>query len=342
MLSYEELKSELKRSPKTWLITGCGGFIGSNLLEELLRLNQKVVGLDNFSTGFKSNLTDVNVSVGELFNNFTLIEGDIRDLDVCLNAVKGVDIVLHQAALGSVPRSIKDPLNSHQSNVDGFINMLNACRVCGVKRFVYASSSSVYGDDEGLPKIESRVGNVLSPYAATKKINEIYSNVFWRVYGLETIGLRYFNVFGKRQDPNGAYAAVIPKWYKSFIKNEEIFINGDGSTSRDFCFVDNVVQMNLLAGSTVNSKAFGEVFNCAFSATTSLLDLFTNIKLSLAPYLAIDISERKAEFKEFRTGDIKHSHANIEKAAGLLGYKPTHDIKAGLKEVSKWYATKLK
>ncbi len=337
MTAFEELLETFKTEQKTWLITGNAGFIGSNLTEFLLQHNQKVVGLDNFSTGYQHNIDDVLASVGEAnAKNFTFIEGDIADIDTCTKACKGVDIVLHQAALGSVPRSIDDPVTSNHSNVTGFLNILTAAKDTGIKRFVYASSSSVYGDSQELPKVEERVGNVLSPYAAMKKTNEIYANVFQRTYGMETLGLRYFNVFGRRQDPNGAYAAVIPKWVGSLLTNEDIYINGDGETSRDFTYIDNVIQMNLLAGTTNNTDAFGEAFNVAVGGRNTLNELYTLINKELKKHIDT-FTTKEAIYRDFRAGDIRHSNADISKAKTTVGYIPTHDIYQGMEEAIEWY-----
>lgn len=337
MLRLDEIKLEVQESKKTWLVTGCAGFIGSNILESLLKLNQKVIGLDNFSTGFKKNLDEIKGEVtSEQWKNFSFYEGDISDFALCMEITKGVDIVLHQAALGSVPRSINDPLNTNKSNITGFVNMLWACVQNKVSRFVYASSSSVYGDDTSIIKKENIVGNVLSPYAASKKMNEIYANVFRRTYGLETIGIRYFNVFGKRQSPNGVYAAVIPLWIKGLLTKDEIFINGDGQTSRDFCYVKNVIQMNLLCGLTSNAKAFGEVFNCAVSEQTKLINLFNLIRKSLRERDQ-RISEMEPIYRDFRQGDIRHSLADISKAQSLLDYRPDFNLEAGIRETLEWY-----
>jgi len=337
MTVFEKLLETFKTEQKTWLITGNAGFIGSNLSEFLLNHNQKVVGLDNFSTGYQHNIDDILTSVGtKNANNFTFIEGDIADFDTCAKACQGVDIVLHQAALGSVPRSIDDPITSNRSNITGFLNMLTAAKDAGIKRFVYASSSSVYGDSQELPKVEERVGNVLSPYAAMKKTNEIYANVFQGTYGLETLGLRYFNVFGRRQDPNGAYAAVIPKWVRSLLDGDDVFINGDGETSRDFTYIDNVIQMNLLAGTTDNTEAFGEAFNVAVGGRNTLNELYELINKELGNH--IDTFERKkAIYRDFRAGDIRHSNASISKAKNMVGYEPTHDIYLGMKKAIEWY-----
>lgn len=331
----EQLK--LSATRKTWLLTGAAGFIGSNLLETLLRANQSVVGLDNFFAGHQHNLDDVRQNVGEtLWENFVMMKADITDLDSCKKACAGVDYVLHQAAVGSVPRSIAHPILTHQSNVDGFLNIITAAKDAKVKRFVFASSSSVYGDHPALPKVEHTVGNCLSPYAVSKKINELYADVFARCYGFESIGLRYFNVFGPRQDPNGAYAAVIPKWISAMLKNEPIYINGDGETSRDFCFVANVVQANLLAATTQNSGALNQVYNIAASRRTTLNQLFESLRDRLTPRFPY-LKDVRPVYRDFQKGDVRHSHADIGKARDLLGYQPTHDVDAGLTEALDWY-----
>lgn len=339
---YEQIKINLQKNPKIWLVTGCAGFIGSNLIETLLKLNQKVLGLDNFATGHKYNLEHIKNSVTQQqWNNFIFVEGDITDYNTCIEVTKNVDIVLHQAALGSVPRSIDNPINSNASNVSGFLNMLTASKDNGVKRFVYASSSSVYGDSVELPKVESRTGNLLSPYAVTKYINELYMGVFYKCYGFESIGLRYFNVFGKRQDPNGAYAAVMPKWISQMLKGEDVFINGDGETSRDFTYIDNVVQANILAAITTNLDAIAKAYNIAAGGRETLNNLFNAIRNGLEekiPKLKIE----DAIYRDFRAGDIRHSNANIQQAKELLGYEPTHTLEQGLKESLEWYINDIK
>lgn len=338
---YEELKKELLANPKTWLITGVAGFIGSNLAEELLTLNQKIVGIDNFSTGYRHNLDKIKISISKYqWQNFRFLEGDIRDYKFCDDITKDVDIVLHQAALGSVPRSIADPINSNASNVTGFLNILTASKENCVKRFVYASSSSVYGDSEELPKVECKTGNLLSPYAVTKYTNELYSKVFYSCYRFESIGLRYFNVFGKRQDPNGAYAAVMPKWISQMIKGEDVYINGDGKTSRDFTFIDNVTQANLLAGTTNNKDAIAKAFNIAAGGRETLNNLFQAIKNELIRNLP-DLKIKDAIYRDFRPGDIRHSNADITLAKELLNYEPTHTLKQGLEKSIKWYIENL-
>lgn len=339
MTPIEDLKARLPGAPARWLVTGVAGFIGSHLLEALLNLNQYVVGLDNFSTGHQRNLDEVRARVGdELWQRFHFVAGDIRQLDDCKSAFghpEGpVDYVLHQAALGSVPRSIEDPITTNQSNIDGFLNMLVAAKDARVRRFVYAASSSTYGDHPGLPKLEETIGQPLSPYAVTKYVNELYAQVFARTYGLQCAGLRYFNVFGPRQDPNGAYAAVIPKWAAAIIRNEPVFINGDGETSRDFCYVDNVVQANLLAATSELTGA--EVFNVAYGERTSLNDLFNLMRDALARRgfaYAHQPVHRAA-----RAGDVRHSLADISKARRLIGYVPARSIRQGMESAVEWYA----
>ncbi|MFK5976798.1 MAG: SDR family oxidoreductase [Sulfurovum sp.] len=334
MNEFDKVKEYLQTTQKVWLVTGCAGFIGSNLIEFLLTHNQKVVGLDNFSTGYQKNL-DAVLSIVDA-DNFHFIEGDTNDLETCTKACKGVDIVLHQAALGSVPRSIIDPITSNQSNITGFLNMLVASKDMGVERFVYASSSSVYGDSPELPKVEERTGKLLSPYAVMKMSNELYADVFFKTYGLKTIGLRYFNVYGRRQDPKGAYSAVIPKWVSSLLNKEEMFINGDGETSRDFTYIDNVVQMNILSGLTSNTEAFGEAFNVAVGGRNTLNELYSIITQNLSQEIA-EFIPSKPIYREFRDGDIRHSNADITKAKTMVGYAPTHNIYDGMKESVGWY-----
>ena len=337
MTAYEKLKVSLRRTPRRWLVTGAAGFIGSNIVETLLKLNQRVIGLDNFATGHKANLEQVKQRVGPgQWKNFRFFDGDIAALKTCQRACRDVDCVLHQAALGSVPRSIEDPIHSNESNVTGFLNMLVAARDSRVKRFVYASSSAIYGDHPGLPKVEDVIGGPLSPYAVTKYVNELYADVFARCYGMETVGLRYFNVFGPRQDPDGPYAAVIPKWIAAMIKNEPVRINGDGRTSRDFCYVDNAVQVNLLAAVTPNPKAVNQVYNVALNERTSLNELFALLRESLLPHYP-HLRRYKPVYREFRAGDVRHSQADISKARRLLGYTPTHRIDQGLSDALAWY-----
>ena len=337
MTAFDALQTQLQAAPKTWLITGVAGFIGSNLLEALLKLDQHVVGLDNFATGREKNLAQVQAAVGPAqWARFRFRRGDIRDIMTCHTACKDVDYVLHQAALGSVPRSLEDPLATHAANNTGFINMLVAARDARVKRFVYAASSSTYGDHPGLPKVEDVIGKPLSPYAVTKLVNELYADVFGRCYGMESIGLRYFNIFGRRQDPNGAYAAVVPKWVSSMIHNELVYINGDGETSRDFCYIDNVIQVNLLAATSQQVDAANQVYNVAVGERTSLSQLFEAIRAILAPRFP-HLSDAKPVYREFRAGDVRHSLADISKAQTRLGYAPTHRIGEGLSEAMAWY-----
>lgn len=351
--NYALLQERLQAQPKTWLITGVAGFIGSNLLETLLTLGQRVVGLDNFATGHRRNLEaaldDASNATGlpreELAARFRFIEGDIRDLAACRQAMQweeggAVDYVLHQAALGSVPRSIEDPITTNQANIDGFLNMLVAARDAKVSRFVYAASSSTYGDHPDLPKVEDKIGKPLSPYAVTKLVNELYADVFARTYGFKTIGLRYFNIFGKRQDPNGAYAAVIPKWIAALIANQPVYINGDGETSRDFCYIANTIQANLLAATAENPEATNQVFNVAVGDRTSLNELCAFLVKHLAtryPHLA----GFKPTHRDFRAGDVRHSLADISKANQLISYTPSHRIDAGLQESMAWYIDHL-
>jgi len=340
MSAFEKAIVRFKSEQRTWLITGVAGFIGSNLAEFLLKNGQKVVGLDNFSTGFQKNLDEVLYEVGsEAAKNFRFIEGDIADLSTCQKACEGVDIVLHQAALGSVPRSIEDPVTSNLSNITGFLNMLTAAKDAGIKRFVYASSSSVYGDSKELPKVEERTGNLLSPYAVMKMTNELYGGVFAKTYGMETIGLRYFNVFGKRQTPDGAYAAVIPKWIGALLRDEDIYINGDGETSRDFTYIDNVIQMNVLAGLTENEQTFGEAFNVAYGGRNTLNELYKLIVENLNRVSEGNQPQinRSPVYRDFRPGDIRHSNADISKAKRLTGYAPTHSIYQGMEQAIAWY-----
>ena len=338
---YTVLRERLKGSSRRWLITGVAGFIGSNLLETLLRLDQEVVGLDNFSTGHGHNLDSVSKNVTrDQWKRFYMITGDIRELGRCREACADVDYVLHQAALGSVPRSIEDPLRTNDSNINGFLNMLVCARDAEVRRFVYAASSSTYGDHPGLPKVEDVIGKPLSPYAVTKYVNELYSSVFARCYGFKTIGLRYFNIFGRRQDPEGAYAAVIPKWIASMIKNEPVYVNGDGETSRDFCYIENAVQANLLAATTENPEAIDQVYNVAVGDRTNLNELVSMIRALLVPAFP-HLSDFRPVYRDFRAGDVRHSLADISKAQGLLGYSPTHSINEGLREAMDWYVADL-
>ena len=332
---------ELRRNPRVWLITGAAGFIGSNLLEALLKADQKVIGLDNFSTGKEQNLGEVRDALtGNQRNNFKFIKGDIRVLSDCKQACAGVDYVLHHAALGSVPLSIEDPLGCNENNVTGFLNLLLAARDQGVRRFVYASSSAVYGDCEDSLKVEARVGQSISPYAASKSANELYASVFSKTYGLGCIGLRYFNVFGPRQDPNGAYAAVLPRWLTAMITGEPVSINGDGSTSRDFLYVANVIQANLLAATTGNPAALDQVFNVALSTRTTLNELFEVIRSRLLPDYP-HLRNFRPQYQAFRPGDILHSQADISKATTLLGYRPSHTLEQGLDAALNWYKSNL-
>jgi UDP-N-acetylglucosamine 4-epimerase len=336
-MAYEALKSRLRASPQTWVITGVAGFIGSNLLETLLRLDQRVVGLDNFATGHQRNLDEVKSLVSaEQWARLRFIEGDIRDVDACRAACRDADVVLHQAALGSVPRSLADPLTTNAVNIDGFLNMLVAARDAKVARFVYAASSSTYGDHPGLPKIEDRIGKPLSPYAVTKYVNELYADVFARAYGVKSIGLRYFNVFGPRQDPDGAYAAVIPKWIAAMIDARPVSVYGDGQTSRDFCFVANAVQANLLAATATDEAALNQVYNVAVGDRTTLNELYEHLRGLLAPRYR-HLQDARPVYADFRAGDVQHSQADIGKAAALLGYRPTHRIAQGLAEAMGWY-----
>lgn len=346
MSAYSELLKKLPAEPKVWLITGAAGFIGSNLLESLLRLDQKVVGLDSFATGHQQNLDEVRTVVTpEQWARFRMIRGDIRELRDCKVAMRWdahtpVNYVLHQAALGSVPRSIFDPIATNATNIDGFLNMLVAARDAQVESFIYAASSSTYGDHTDLPKVEDRIGNPLSPYAVTKYVNELYAEVFARTYGFMTIGLRYFNVFGPRQDPNGAYAAVIPKWIATLLHGERVYINGDGETSRDFCFVSNAVQVNLLAATADNKSALNQVYNVAVGKRTTLNDLFRLIRDRLAASNQA-LAKAEPEYRDFRAGDVRHSLADVGKAHTLLGYKPTHTLAQGLDIALPWYCKDL-
>lgn len=336
MSQYQTVCEQLKQHPKTWLVTGVAGFIGSNLLETLLKFDQTVVGLDNFATGHQYNLNEVqNLVTPEQWANFKFYEGDIRNFEDCKKVCAGVDYVLHQAALGSVPRSIADPITTNAANITGFLNMLTAARGAGVKSFTYAASSSTYGDHPALPKVEENIGKPLSPYAVTKYVNELYAEVFARTYGFKTIGLRYFNVFGKRQDPNGAYAAVIPKWTASMIKGEDVFINGDGETSRDFCFIENTVQANILAATTQNDEAKNQVYNVAVGDRTTLNDLFNAIQVALNENGVTYTKE--PVYRDFRVGDVRHSQADVSKIKNLLGYTPKFVISQGVESAMPWY-----
>ena len=345
MTKYEELQDYLISNQSTWLVTGVAGFIGSNLLEKLLTLNQKIVGLDNFETGYQANIdeaiNDAEKLTGKsLRANFKFIKGDIRELKDCQKACNGVDYVLHQAALGSVPRSIDNPINTNRANVDGFLNILVSSKDAKVKRFVYAASSSTYGDHPDLPKVEDKIGNTLSPYAVTKLVNELYASVFAKTYGFKAIGLRYFNVFGKRQDPNGDYAAVIPKWVLAILNKEELFINGDGETSRDFCYINNTVQINLLAATTNNSDAIDQVYNVAYGDSTTLNELYQIIESGLMQRIE-GLEKKNPVHRDFRIGDVRHSLADINKAKSLMHFKPSHNINEGLDEALDWYVKSL-
>lgn len=334
-LASDRLARVLPAEPRTWLVTGAAGFIGSNLVEELLALGQVVVGLDNFSTGHRSNLDEVLNAHPERAPRFTMIEGDIRDLDACRVACQGVDYMLHHAALGSVPWSVADPLTTNAVNVTGFVNLLVAAKDAGVSRVVYASSSAVYGDDAAQPQVEARIGQPLSPYAASKAADETYALSFQRSYGLESIGLRYFNVFGRRQDPSGAYAAVIPRWITSLLRGEPCTIFGDGETTRDFCYVANVVQANILAATT-DARATAQIYNVACGESVTLNELFEMLRDHLLAEGA-DVSYARPRYGEFRTGDVRFSCASIEKARRMLGYSPSHPVDAGLGEARAWY-----
>jgi len=344
-MKYTEIIKDLKTNQRTWLITGVAGFIGSNLLENLLKLNQKVIGLDNFDTGFQHNIDqaieDAEGALGKILShNFTFINGDISNLEDCHLACKGVDFVLHHAALGSVPRSIESPIKTNRTNIDGFLNMLIASRDAKIKRFVYASSSANYGDHPSLPKVEQNIGNPLSPYAVTKVVNELYANVFSNNYGFNSIGLRYFNIFGKRQDPNGAYAAVIPAWISSILNQDPIFINGDGKTSRDFCYIDNVVQINIMAAISENKDSVNQIYNVAVGEKTSLNELYQIIEDLLINRVS-GLIKQEPIYREFRDGDVKHSLADIGKAKTLLGYQSNFTLKQGLEEYMNWYVSKI-
>ncbi len=341
MAGFEEVTERVKAKPRTWLVTGAAGFIGSHLLETLLKLDQRVIGLDNFSTGSRENLAQVRQAVtGGQWKNLHFIEGDIRSLDSCRKACASVEFVLHQAALGSVPRSIADPIATHDNNATGFLNMLVAAHGAGVSRFVFAGSSATYGDHSALPKVESQIGRPLSPYAVTKHVNELYAEVYARCHGLPSIGLRYFNVFGPRQDPNGAYAAVIPRWIAGMIRNEPVFINGDGATARDFSYVDNVVQANLLAATVDEPAAVNQVYNIALNAKTTLNELFEMIR-SLLESRYPSLRNLRPTHRELRHGDVRFSQADISKARQLLGYHPSWGVQQGLARTIDWYVTKL-
>jgi UDP-N-acetylglucosamine 4-epimerase len=335
--AYEQVRARLQSAPRTWLVTGSAGFIGSNLAEALLRMGQRVVGIDDFSNGFQHNVDDVRRQVGEeAAERYRFFEADVRNPGDCAEACRGVDVILHQAALGSVPRSIANPVASHLANADGTLNLMDAARDAGVRRFVYASSSSTYGDNPALPKVEHQTGRPLSPYAVSKYVGELYGGVFHRVYGLETVGLRYFNVFGRRQRPDGPYAAVIPRWIGRLLSGEACVIHGDGGTSRDFCYIENVVQANVLAGTTENPEAFGEVYNVACGHSTSLNELFGFIRGGLRG-LRPGTDYPDPEYTPPREGDIRDSLADLAKVRARLGYEPTHHVADGLREALRWY-----
>lgn len=334
-MKIDEVYDSLKSQPKKWLVTGCAGFIGSNLLEELLSINQQVIGVDNFVTGHKSNLEEVKFSVSEnQWNQFQFIEGDIRKIEICKDAVNDVDFVLHQAALGSVPRSLEDPLTTNAINIAGFLNILHASKEANVESFTFAASSSTYGDHKALPKVENIIGKPLSPYAVTKLVNELYAENYRDAYNFSSIGLRYFNVFGKRQDPNSAYAAVIPKWISAMITGSDLFINGDGETSRDFCYIKNVVQANILAATCCQSENHG-IYNIAIGERTTLNQLYQELSSSLREN-NIDITNTPI-YRDFRKGDVRHSLASIEKARTSLNYSPQFTLRDGIKDVMPWY-----
>ncbi|MYM25898.1 Vi polysaccharide biosynthesis UDP-N-acetylglucosaminuronic acid C-4 epimerase TviC [Duganella sp. FT135W] len=339
---YAQVRQQLQAAPRRWLVTGVAGFIGSNLLEALLQLDQEVVGLDNFATGHAHNLEQVRALVSpQQWQRFRFMEGDIRDPQACAAACAGAEVVLHQAALGSVPRSLENPQQTNDVNITGFLNMLVAARDAGVGRFIYAASSSTYGDHPGLPKVEELIGKPLSPYAVTKYVNELYADVFARCYQLDSVGLRYFNVFGPRQDPAGAYAAVIPKWYKALLDKEPVLINGDGETSRDFCFIANVVQANLLAASSTEPAALNQVYNIALGDRTTLNELFELIRERVARELPA-VAQAQAQYRPFRDGDVRHSQANTDKIRRLLGYAPTHRVAEGLDQATAYYLQALR
>lgn len=340
MDAYSKILNDLKKNSYTWLITGVAGFIGSNLLEALLKLDQNVIGLDNFETGRKENLEDVKSELSkDQWSRFNFVKGDIKDIDTCYKVCKGIDFVLHQAALGSVPRSIKDPIATNNVNIGGFLNILEASKKSKVKSFTYAASSSSYGDHQDLPKVEEKIGKPLSPYAVTKYVNELYADIFNRVYGFPSVGLRYFNVFGKRQDPNGAYAAVIPKWIGAMMKSEEVFINGDGSTSRDFCFIDNAIQANILSA-MLKDNCSSRIYNVAVGDRTDLNLLFSILKTNILKYDPDLVVNRI--YRDFREGDVLHSKASIEKAKNELGYIPKYRIQEGLADTVAWYVKRIK
>lgn len=337
MSVYADLRENLRQKPQSWLVTGAAGFIGSNLLQALLSLGQKVTGLDNFITGYQKNLYMVREAVGEqAWKNFRFIEGDIRDLETCREACRDAEHVLHEAALGSVPRSIENPILTNSCNIDGFLNMLVAARDARVKSFVYAASSSTYGDSAELPKVEDRIGRPLSPYAVTKYVNELYADVFWKCYRFASVGLRYFNVFGQRQDPDGAYAAVIPQWMTALLNERPVYINGDGETSRDFCYIDNVIQANILASFAAGGSR-SQVYNVAYGERVSLNELFKLIRAEAARHNP-KAAQAEPAYRDFRPGDVRHSLADISRAKKLLGYNPEYSVKAGMRLAGDWYA----
>jgi UDP-N-acetylglucosamine 4-epimerase len=339
--AYQAALAGLAQRRHHWLITGVAGFVGSNLLETLLRLGQQVTGLDNFMTGYRENLDQVRALVPDAaWQRFRFIEGDIRCLTSCRDACEGVEFVLHQAALGSVGRSIEDPILTSDINMIGFLNVLVAARDAGVRRLVYAASSATYGDHPDLPKVEDRIGRPLSPYALTKHVNEVYADMFARCYQTESIGLRYFNIFGPRQDPDGPYAAVIPQWFSAMINNVQLNINGDGDSSRDFCFIDNAVQANLLASLSTDPGAVNQVYNVAVNARTSLNELYALMHGMLEQRFA-HLANYQPRYTDFRVGDVRHSQADISKAARLLGYQPSHRLEDGLRESLEWYISHL-
>jgi UDP-N-acetylglucosamine 4-epimerase len=341
MTAYQIAKDRIQKSPKAWLVTGAAGFIGSNLVEELLRFNQRVVGLDDFSTGKQRNLDEVRAAVGEAaWARFTMHAGGITNPDECRRACAGIDYVLHHAAIGSVPRSIDEPLVAHAINVTGTLHMMEAAREARVRRFIYASSSAVYGDDAAPLKTESTLGRCLSPYAVSKLADELYAQVFGRCYGTETIGLRYFNIFGPRQDPNGAYAAVIPKWIAAMMQGEQVVIYGDGETTRDFCHVADVVQANILAATCENPAAINRVFNIARHGKTTLNELFEILRSRLAPHFPA-LADARPAYRDFRPGDVRHSEASIDVAERALGYEPIHTVASGLESALGWYRLNL-
>jgi UDP-N-acetylglucosamine 4-epimerase len=340
-MGINKIKKEMSKYPKNWLITGVAGFIGSNLLEELLKLGQTVIGLDNFSAGYQKNLDDVKAQVGEkAWQRFTFIKGDIRNIEDCRKGCSGIDFVLHHAALGSVPLSIKNPITTNESNVNGFINMLVAARDTAIKRFVYAGSSAIYGDNPDLPKAEDAIGKSLSPYATTKHINELYATVFAATYDMECIGLRYFNVFGSRQDPEGAYAAVIPRWIGELSNGTVPTIFGDGKSSRDFCYIENVIEANLLAAFEDNPESCNQIYNIACGVSTTLNELYEIIRDSIIRFQP-EAAKIQPRYADFRTGDVRYSEADISKAKRLLGYVPACDVSKGLNETVQWFVENM-